>query len=336
MIAAIQMQWLGVGVAALIVAALLIVVLIRHRGEDERLMSSTPAKPADLQTGPPPGWSGLAAATAPPALAAGAPAAPAATPPAPAPFAAAPLEAPRAAMPPAAAPPAAAPLEPPLAATPLAATPPTAAPLAAAPAAGSFLDEPLSRGFEGLGKRTEPEAAASPSGPFPVDPFGSHDDIFPPAEAPPVGQAPAAETPEGPIVAAPASAAPVDQAPVADEPVVEAPPAEAAPAAPPVSETAPAAPPADAAPAAPPAEAAPLSDVIVTSGDGQVDLADPDVRALLVSLVDDEIALAKAYRSQGQTLDAILQLTEAEKACMALGLDDTLGEVKALLGELQI
>jgi len=79
-----------------------------------------------------------------------------------------------------------------------------------------------------------------------------------------------------------------------------------------------------------------LSDVIVTSGDGQVDLADPDVRALLVSLVDDEIALARAYRSQGQTLDAILQLTEAEKACTALGLDDTLAEVKTLLGELQL
>ena len=74
----------------------------------------------------------------------------------------------------------------------------------------------------------------------------------------------------------------------------------------------------------------------MTSGDGQLDLADPDVRALLTSLVDDEVALAKAYRSQGQTLDAILQLTEAEKACTALGLDDTLGEVKALLGELQI
>ena len=95
-------------------------------------------------------------------------------------------------------------------------------------------------------------------------------------------------------------------------------------------------PPAADAPAAPAAKAAPLSDVIVTSGAGELDLADPDVRDLLVSLVDDEIALAKAYRGQGQTLDAILQLNEAEKACTALGLDDTLTEVKRLLGELQL
>ena len=59
------------------------------------------------------------------------------------------------------------------------------------------------------------------------------------------------------------------------------------------------------------------------------------MRALLVSLVDDEIRLAKACRSQAQSLDAILQLTEAEKACIALGLDDSLAEVKALLAELQ-
>ena len=64
MIAAIQMQWLGVGVAALVVAALLIVVLIRHRGEDERLMSSTPDKPTDPRAGPPPGWTGLGTARA--------------------------------------------------------------------------------------------------------------------------------------------------------------------------------------------------------------------------------------------------------------------------------
>ena len=59
------------------------------------------------------------------------------------------------------------------------------------------------------------------------------------------------------------------------------------------------------------------------------------MRALLVSLVDDEIELAKVCRGQGQTLDAILQLTEAEKTCTALGLDTTLAEVRALLAELQ-
>ena len=53
------------------------------------------------------------------------------------------------------------------------------APLVAAPA-GSFLDEPLANGFEGLGKVAAP-ARPEPVllGPFPVDPFGSHEDIFP-------------------------------------------------------------------------------------------------------------------------------------------------------------
>jgi len=284
MIAAIQMQWLGVGVAALVVAALLIVVLIRHRGEDERLMSSTPDKPTDPRAGPPPGWTGLAVATPPPSRTA----------------------APTSGPPPAAVPPA---------------------------SAGSFLDEPLSLDFDGLGKRTEPEAAAPPAGPFPVDPFGSHADLFPPAAGAPA-EAPGAQEPA-------AEAAAADMA-APEQPAVEAPAAEAQAPAPPAAEaSAPddpvaAAPPAEAAPAAAATEAAPLSDVSVTSGDGQVDLADPDVRALLVSLVDDEIALARAYRSQGQTLDAILQLTEAEKACTALGLDDTLAEVKTLLGELQL
>ena len=85
----------------------------------------------------------------------------------------------------------------------------------------------------------------------------------------------------------------------------------------------------------PVATPASLSDVIVTSSHEEVDLADPDVRALLVSLIDDEIELAKVCRAQGQTLDAILQLTEAEKTCTALGLDNTLTEVRALLAELQ-
>ncbi len=87
-------------------------------------------------------------------------------------------------------------------------------------------------------------------------------------------------------------------------------------------------------PAAAPAPAS-LSDVIVTSSNEEIDLADPNVRALLVSLVDDEIALAKQCRVQGQALDAIIQLTEAEKTCTALGLDDRLAEVKVLLAELQ-
>jgi hypothetical protein len=59
------------------------------------------------------------------------------------------------------------------------------------------------------------------------------------------------------------------------------------------------------------------------------------VRRLLEQLVGDEIELAGQCRAQEQTLDAILQLTEAEKVCEALGLDDRLAEVRALLAELQ-
>ncbi len=315
MIAAINMQWLGIGIAALVLAALLIVVLIRHRGEDEPATAAGPrtfatpglragAPPGPRAEVPPgsPGWTGLAAAPA-----AAAPQAP--------PTPAAPYQAP---------------LAPP---APAAARPPL--PRSAAPT-GSFLDEPLVHGFEGLGKVATPAKPVS-SGPFPVDPFGSHDDIFP-AETP-AGWPNAASTVARPAAAAepePAptpAAAPVDPfgshedifpaerpaaAPDADSTVTRPGPAE----------------PAAATPAAPD-DPAPLSDIIVTSDSEEIDLADPDVRELLTQLVDDEIELAKACRAQGQILDAILQLTEAEKASAALGLDDRLATVKALLAELQ-
>ena len=337
MIAAINMQWLGIGIAALVVVALLIVVLIRHRGEDEPAMTAAPqtfavSEPragvpsgpqADVPSGPPPGWTGPAAAPLE------------TTPQAPATSPAAPSQAP---------------LTPPV---PLVATPPS--PLSAAPA-GSFLDEPLVHGFEGLGRVAAPAKPVS-SGPFPVDPFGSHEDIFP-AEAPVV--APDAEAPvvapvdpfgshevifpaEAPAVAPNAASAVAKPVPAAEpEPVAtvaalttEPEPAEAGDA--PAAEPEPAATPAEAAPVAPAAadDQALLSDIIVTSGSEEIDLADPDVRDLLTQLVDDEIELAKACHAQGQILDAILQLTEAEKASAALRLDDRLATVKALLAELQ-
>jgi len=56
---------------------------------------------------------------------------------------------------------------------------------------------------------------------------------------------------------------------------------------------------------------------------------------MLEELVTSEIALAEAYRQQGQILDAILQLTEAEKACTALGNDEQSQRIKALMKELQ-
>jgi hypothetical protein len=308
MIAAINMQWLGIGIAALVVVALLIVVLIRHRGEDEPAMTAAPqtfavSEPragvpsgpqADVPSGPPPGWTGPAAAPLE------------TTPQAPATSPAAPSQAP---------------LTPP---APLVATPPS--PLSAAPA-GSFLDEPLVHGFEGLGRVAAPAKPVS-SGPFPVDPFGSHEDIFP-AEAPAV--APNAAS----AVAKPVPAAEPEPVATVAALTTEPEPAEAGDA--PAAEPEPAATPAEAAPVAPAAadDQALLSDIIVTSGSEEIDLADPDVRDLLTQLVDDEIELAKACHAQGQILDAILQLTEAEKASAALGLDDRLATVKALLAELQ-
>ena len=272
MIAAIDMQWLGVGIAALIVAVLLIIVLVRHRGDDEQPVSGTPTGQAARPTSAP--WTPAAApppvtpATAPPAAGtATAPGGPAAPTPAPGIVVAA-------------------------AAAAAAVTTP-------APSSGSFLDEPLARDFEGLGNRSVPPAPPAPAGPFPVDPFGSHEDIFPPQEP----------------TAAPAEAGVPAEAAAPPEPAAAAVAGQAA--SPPV------------------ATPASLSDVIVTSSHEEVDLADPDVRALLVSLVDDEIELARVCRAQGQTLDAILQLTEAEKTCTALGLDNTLTEVRALLAELQ-
>ena len=71
MIAAIDMQWLGVGIAALIVAVLLIIVLVRHRGDDEQPVSGMPTGQAARPTPAP--WTPAAApppvtpATAPPA-----------------------------------------------------------------------------------------------------------------------------------------------------------------------------------------------------------------------------------------------------------------------------
>ena len=59
------------------------------------------------------------------------------------------------------------------------------------------------------------------------------------------------------------------------------------------------------------------------------------MRSLLSDLVRDEIELAEVYRRDGQILDAILQLTEAEKACIALHLDDQAERIRALLKDLQ-
>ena len=54
-----------------------------------------------------------------------------------------------------------------------------------------------------------------------------------------------------------------------------------------------------------------------------VDLQDPEVRRMLTDLVKFEIDQATQFRRQGQTIDAVLQLTEAEKISRALGMDES-------------
>ncbi len=157
---------------------------------------------------------------------------------------------------------------------------------------GSWLDEPVGAGFEGLGKPVTADA-----------PTAARPPVAPPTPDPP----PTASWQEPPSQAAPA-AAPV--------------PPAAVPAAP-------------AAPVAPVEGAAHLSDIMVTTTEAEIDLSDPDVRALLEELADDEIRLAEDLRSQGSTLDAILQLTEAEKACQALGDEERADKVRAMMKELQ-
>lgn len=183
---------------------------------------------------------------------------------------------------------------------------PVAAP-AAAPTGGSFLDEPLKTGFEGLGRPLTGQPALGTV-------------VLPKDMRPP-------EPEPAPSAAAADFAAP-DTPP---EPGLE--PTAASPE--PVEPTSPGPEPRAAAPETAGGEQAPLSDIIVTTNQQEIDLTDPDVRAMLEELVGDEIALAEVYQQQGQTLDAILQLTEAEKACTALGDTERAEKIKAMMKELQ-
>ena len=79
----------------------------------------------------------------------------------------------------------------------------------------------------------------------------------------------------------------------------------------------------------------PLSSIIVTTSNKIVDLDDPEIRRMLTDLVTFEIDQAEQFREQGQTIDAVLQLTEAEKICRALGKEDTAGEIRDMMRELQ-
>jgi hypothetical protein len=79
----------------------------------------------------------------------------------------------------------------------------------------------------------------------------------------------------------------------------------------------------------------PLSDIIVTTSSKKVDLEDPEVRRMLTELVTFEIDQAAEFRRQGQSIDAILQLTEAEKVSRALGMTESARRIRAMMEELR-
>ncbi len=79
----------------------------------------------------------------------------------------------------------------------------------------------------------------------------------------------------------------------------------------------------------------PLSDIIVTTSSKTVDLDDPEVRRMLTELVTFEIDQAGEYRRQGQTIDAVLQLTEAEKVSRALGMQESAQRIRVMMDEIR-
>ena len=79
----------------------------------------------------------------------------------------------------------------------------------------------------------------------------------------------------------------------------------------------------------------PLSDIIVTTSSKMVDLADPDVRRMLTELVTFEIDQASEFRRKGQSIDAVLQLTEAEKVSRALGMTESAQRIRTMMEEIR-
>jgi len=79
----------------------------------------------------------------------------------------------------------------------------------------------------------------------------------------------------------------------------------------------------------------PLSDIIVTTSGKMVDLQDPEVRRMLTELVTFEIDQAADFRRRGQTIDAVLQLTEAEKVSRALGMTESAKGIRAMMEEIR-
>jgi hypothetical protein len=84
-----------------------------------------------------------------------------------------------------------------------------------------------------------------------------------------------------------------------------------------------------------PSRKVPLADIIVTTSRKVIDLEDPEVRRMLTDLVKYEIDQATRYREQGQNIDAVLQLTEAEKVSRALGMKDSADAIRHMMDDLR-
>lgn len=79
----------------------------------------------------------------------------------------------------------------------------------------------------------------------------------------------------------------------------------------------------------------PLSSIIVTTSSKMVDLGDPEIRHMLTDLVRFEIDQATRLSSEGNDLDAVLQLTEAEKVSRILGMEESAKRIHDMLEELR-
>lgn len=179
------------------------------------------------------------------------------------------------------------------------------------PGRGSFLDAPPSDTLAKLGAPEHTPAAPTAHG----GPDGETTGEMPavPAEAPPNAEPEPEMAAE--LTTAAEAALLAERKPVADE-------------TPPTDTAAPQRP-------AAPDRLVPLSSIIVTTSTKMVDLDDPEIRRMLTDLVTFEIDQATQFREQGQNLDAVLQLTEAEKICRALGREDTAREIRRMMRGLQ-
>lgn len=196
----------------------------------------------------------------------------------------------------------------------------------AQPTGSSFLDEAPQDTFAGLGKAEQPveditvdpavqrEAAELTSRERPPQPAGFGLDWEPDLSVRSTTHSPAPESP----------------APAVDDGTEITGELAAAEAAPLLSETVPPASEGESG-----GRLVPLTDIIVTTSGKMVDLEDPEVRRMLTDLVTFEIDQAEDFRRRGQKIDAVLQLTEAEKVSRALGMTESAQRIREMMEEIR-